>query len=154
MKIFNNYLFRVMSTWFSVYIFEKLKAAIAYVLDKAGVVYLGTTENVQTVLDLFNTHDLKVGDVWYRYIGEVETSEVEGFNHQFGRLLDEDGHVSQDEVVYGDRRDYDDLSEGSTVYAGSTEHTVSEVRLPTQGYVNLTGFTEPLHVVEGTNYMN
>ena len=143
-----------MSTWFSVYIFEKLKAAIAYVIDKAGVVYLGTTENVQTVLDFFNTHDLKVGGVWYRYLGEVETSEVEWFDQQFGRLLDEDGHVSQDEVVYGNRRDYDDLSEGSTVYAGSTEQTVSEVRLPTQGYVNLTGFTEPLHVISGTNYMN
>ena len=132
----------------------EIQAAIAYVFDRAGFIYLGTTENVQTVLDFFNTHDLKVGGVWYRYIGEVETSEVEGFRHQFGRLLDEDGHVSQDEVVYGNRRDYDDLSEGSTVYAGSTEQTVSEMRLPTQGYVNLTGFTEPLHVVEGTNYMN
>ena len=131
-----------------------IKAAIAYVLDKAGVVYLGSTENVQTVLDFFNTHDLLVEGVWYRYIGEVETSEVEGFTHQFGRLLDEDGHVSTDEVVYGNHRDYDDLAEGSTVYAGSTEKTVSEVRLPTQGYVNLTGFTEPLHVIEGTNYMN
>ena len=154
MKIFNNYLFRVMSTWFSVYIFEKLKAAIAYVLDKAGVVYLGTTENVQTVLDFFNTHDLKVGGVWYRYLGKVETSEVEWFRHKFGRMLDEDGHVSQNDVVYGNRRDYDDLSEGSTVYAGSTEQTVSETRLPTQGYVNLTGFDEPLHVISGTNYMN
>ena len=131
-----------------------IQAAIAYVFDRAGFIYLGTTENVQTVLDFFNTHDLKVGGVWYRYIGEVETSPVEGFNHQFGRLLDEDGHVSQDEVVYGNRRDYDDLSEGSTVYAGSTEQTVSEVRLPTQGYVNLTGFYEPLHVISGTNYMN
>ena len=154
MKIFNTFLFNVMSTWFGVYIMDKVKAAIAYVIDKAGVVYLGKTENVQTVLDFFNTHDLKVGGVWYRYLGEVETSEVEGFRHKFGRLLDEDGHVSTDEVVYGDRRDYDDLSEGSTVYAGSTEQTVSETRLPTQGYVNLTGFTEPLHVVEGTNYMN
>ena len=143
-----------MSTWFGVYIMDKVKAAIAYVIDKAGVVYLGSTENVQTVPDFFNTHDLLVDGVWYRYIGEVETSEVEGFRHQFGRLLDEDGHVSTDEVVYGNRRDYDDLAEGSTVYAGSTEQTVSEVRLPTQGYVNLTGFTEPLHVVEGTNYMN
>ena len=132
----------------------EIQAAIAYVFDRAGFIYLGANENVQTVLDFFNTHDLKVGGVWYRYLGEVETSEVEGFNQQFGRLLDEDGHVSQDEVVYGNRRDYDDLSEGSTVYAGSTEQTVSEVRLPTQGYVNLTGFTEPLHVVEGTNYMN
>ena len=131
-----------------------IQAAIAYVFDRAGFIYLGTTDNVQTVLDFFNTHDLKVGGVWYRYIGEVETSTVDEFRHQFGRLLDEDGHVSQDEVVYGNRRDYDDLSEGSTVYAGSTEQTVSEVQLPTKGYVNLTGFTEPLHVVEGTNYMN
>ena len=153
-KIFSNYLFRVMAAWFGVYIMDKVKANIAYVIDKAGVVYLGSTENVQTVLDFFNTHDLKVGGVWYRYIGEVETSEVEGFRHQFGRLLDEDGHVSTDEVVYGNRRDYDNLSEGSTVYAGSTEQTVTEVRLPTQGFVSLTGFTEPLHVIEGTNYMN
>ena len=131
-----------------------IQAAIAYVIDKAGVVYLGTTENVQTVLDFFNTHDLKVGGVWYRYIGQVETSEVEGFDQQFGRLLDDEGHVSTDEVVYGNRRDYDNLEEGSTVYAGSTEQTVSEVRLPTKGYVNLTGFTEQLHVISGTNYMN
>lgn len=164
-KIFTNYLFRVMTAWLGVYIMDKIKfymnaaiddmkAATTSVLDKAGVVYLGSTENVQTVLDFFNTHDLKVGGVWYRYIGEVETSEVEGFRHQFGRLLDDEGHVSQNEVVYGNRRDYDNLAEGSTVYAGSTEQTVSEVRLPTQGYVNLTGFTEPLHVISGTLYMN
>ena len=153
-KIFTNYLFRVMTAWFGVYIMDKVKAATTSVFDRAGFIYLGTTENVQTVLDFFNTHDLNVGGVWYRYIGEVETSVVEGFNQQFGRLLDEDGHVSTDEVVYGNRRDYDDLAEGSTVYAGSTEQTVSETRLPTQGYVNLTGFTEPLHVIEGTNYMN
>lgn len=153
-KIFTNYLFRVMTAWFGVYIMDKVKAATTSVLDKAGVVYLGSTENVQTVLDFFNTHDLKVGGVWYRYIGEVETSEVEGFDQQFGRLLDDEGHVSTDEVVYGNRLDYNNLAEGSTVYAGSTEQTVSEVRLPTQGFVSLTGFTEPLHVISGTNYMN
>lgn len=146
--------FRTMAADLIVRIKTEIKAAIAYVIDKAGVVYLGSTENVQTVLDFFNTHDLLVEGVWYRYIGQVETSVVEGFNQQFGRLLDEQGNVSTDEVVYGDRRDYDDLSQGSTVYAGSTEKTVSEVRLPTQGYVNLTGFTEPLHVISGTNYMN
>lgn len=146
--------FRTMAAELIVRIKTEIKSAVAYVFDRAGVVYLGSTENVQTVLDFFNTHDLKVGGVWYRYIGEVETSEVEGFDKQFGRLLDEEGHVSQDEVVYGDRRDYDDLAEGSTVYAGSTEKTVSEVRLPTQGFVSLTGFDELLHVMEGTNYMN
>ena len=153
-KIFSNYLFRVMAAWFGVYIMDKVKAAIAYVIDRAGVVYLGSTENVQKVLDFFNTHDLLVEGVWYRYIGQVETSEVVGFDQQFGRLLDEEGHVSTDEVVYGNRRDYDNLAEGSTVYAGSTEQTVTEVRLPTQGFVSLTGFTEQLHVISGTNYMN
>lgn len=157
-KILTSYLFRVMTAWFGVYIMDKIKfdmkAATTSVLDRAGVIYLGSTENVQTVLDFFNTHDLNVGGVWYRYIGEVETSEVDGFTHQFGRLLDDEGHVSTDEVVYGNRRDYDDLAEGSTVYAGSTEQTVSEVRLPTQGFVNLTGFNEPLHVISGTLYMN
>ena len=134
----------------------EIQAAIAYVFDKAGVVYVGTTWNVQTILDFFNTHDLTVGSGTYRYIDVVaeEHAPASGFIYQFGRLLDDEGHVSTDEVVYGNRRDYDDLAEGSTVYAGSTEQTVTEVRLPTQGYVNLTGFTEPLHVMEGTNYMN
>ena len=155
-KIFTNYLFRVMTAWFGVYIMDKVKASTTYVFDKAGVVYLGTTENVQTVLDFFNTHDLTVGSGTYRYIGEVaeEQAPAVGFVYQFGRLLDDDGHVSTDEVVYGNRRDYGNLAEGSTVYAGSTEQTVSEVRLPTQGFVSLTGFTEPLHVSSGTNYMN
>ena len=153
-KVLTYFGARVMYAHLRVSINKDIKEAKNSVFDRAGFIYLGSTENVQTVLDFFNTHDLKVGGVWYRYLGEVETSTVEGFRHQFGRLLDEDGHVSQDEVVYGNRRDYDDLSEGSTVYAGSTEQTVSEVRLPTQGYVNLTGFTEPLHVIEGTNYMN
>ena len=153
-KVLTYFGARVMYAHLRVSINKDIKEAKKDVIDRAGFIYLGTTENVQTVLDFFNTHDLKVGGVWYRYIGEVETSQVEGFRHQFGRLLDEDGHVSTDEVVYGNRRDYDDLSEGSTVYAGSTEQSVTEVRLPTQGYVNLTGFTEPLHVMEGTNYMN
>lgn len=155
-KIFTNYLFRVMTAWFGVYIMDKVKAATTSVIDKAGVVYLGSTENVQTVLDFFNTHDMLVEGVWYRYIGDVaeEQAPAVEFRHQFGRVTDAEGHVSTDEVVYGDRRDYDDLAGGSTVYAGSTEKTVTEVRLPTKGFVNLTGFTEPLHVIEGTLYMN
>ena len=153
-KVLTYFGARVMYAHLRVSINKDIKEAKNYVLDRAGFIYLGSTENVQTVLDFFNTHDLLVEGVWYRYIGQVETSEVEGFNQKFGRLLDEDGHVSTDEVVYGNRRDYDDLAEGSTVYAGSTEKTVTEVRLPTQGFVSLTGFTEPLHVIEGTNYMN
>lgn len=155
-KIFSSYLFRVMAAWFGVYIKDKIQAAIAYVFDKSGVVYVGTTENVQTILDFFNTHDLTVGSGTYRYIGEVEPSVAPavGFVYQFGRLTDAEGHVSTGEVVYGNRRDYDNLAEASTVYLNGVEATVTAVSLPTKGFVNLTGFTEPLHVMEGTNYMN
>lgn len=117
-KIFSNYLFRVMAAWFGVYIKDKVQSAVAYVFDRAGFIYVETTENVQTILDFFNTHDLTVGSDTYRYIGEVEAGEAPDplFTYQFGRLTDDEGHVSTDDVVYGDRRDYDDLTEGDTVY--------------------------------------
>ena len=156
-KIFSNYLFRVMAAWFGVYIKDKVQAAVAYVFDRAGVVYVETEENVQTILDFFNTHDLTIGQDTYRYIGEVEPSEAPaaGFTYQFGLITDEDGHVSTEDVVYGDRRDYDDLEEGSTVYIDAqTTATVTAVALPTHGFVNLEGFDDPLQVTSGTNYMN
>lgn len=148
--------FRVMAAWFGEYIFDKLKDAIAYVIDKAGVIYVGTEENVQTILDFFNTHDLTIGSDTYRYIGEVEEEDAPAtrFVYQFGLITDADGHVSTSDVVYGDRRDYDDLEEGSTVYQDEQQETVTAVSLPTKGYVNLTGFTDSLQVIEGTNYMN
>lgn len=156
-KIFSNYLFRVMAAWFGVYIKDKVQAAVAYVFDRAGFIYVETTENVQTILDFFNTHDLTVGSYTYRYIGEVEPSEAPaaGFTYQFGRLTDADGHVSTEDVVYGDRRDYDDLTEGDTVYMDAqTTATVTAVALPAHGFVNLEGFDDPLQVTSGTNYMN
>ena len=156
-KIFSNYLFRVMAAWFGVYIKDKVQAAVAWVIGKAGVVYVETEENVQTILDFFNTHDLTIGQDTYRYIGEVEPSEAPaaGFVYQFGLVTDEDGHVSTEDVVYGDRRDYDDLEEGSTVYIDAqTTATVTAVALPTHGFVNLEGFDDPLQVTSGTNYMN
>lgn len=156
-KIFSNYLFRVMAAWFAVYIKDKVQAAVAYVIGKAGVVYVETEENVQTILDFFNTHDLTIAGGTYRYIGEVEPEQAPatGFTYQFGRLTDAEGHVSTDDVVYGNRRDYDDLTDGDTVYLDAqTTATVTAVALPTKGFVNLTGFDDPLQVVEGTNYMN
>lgn len=155
-KIFTEFLFKVQAAWFGVYIFEKLKAAIDFVIGKAGVVYVETTENVQTILDFFNTHDLTIGSDTYRYIKEVEPEQAPatGFFYQFGRLTDAEGHVSTDDVVYGDRRDYDNLSEASTVYQDGEPETVTAVSLPTKGYVNLEGLDDPLQVVEGTNYIN
>lgn len=154
MKIFNNYLFRVMSTWFAQYVQLKVQAAIAYVFSKAVFIYVKTTENAQTILNFFNTHDLYVGDAVYRYIGEVEEGPVALYDQKFG-LLNGDFTVSPDVVVYGDRRDYDDLQDGDKVYdAEGVEMTVSNTELPTEGYVNLTGFDDPLHVVSGVTYGN
>ena len=157
-KIFSNYLFRVMAAWFGVYIFDKIKAATKaatdYVIGRAGFVYVKTEENAQTILDFFNTHDLYVGDAVYRYIGQVEAGPVAGYNQQFGLLAD-DLTVSTEDVVYGNRRDYDDLQDGDKVYNGqAAELTVTQTALPTEGYVNLTGFTDPLHVITGTQYGN
>jgi hypothetical protein len=153
-KIFSNYLFRVMAAWFGVYIFDKIKAATDYVIGRAGFVYVKTEENAQTILDFFNTHDLYVGDAVYRYIGQVEAGPVAGYDQQFGLLAD-DLTVSTEDVVYGNRRDYDDLQEGDKVYNGqAAELTVTQTALPTEGYVNLTGFTDPLHVITGTQYGN
>ena len=156
-KIFSNYLFRVMAAWFGVYIKDKVQAAVAWVIGKAGFIYVETEENVQTILDFFNTHDLTIGQDTYRYIGEVAAADAPaaGFVYQFGLITDEDGHVSTEDVVYGDRRDYDNLSEASTVYIDAqTTAQVTAVALPTNGFVNLEGFTDPLQVTSGTNYMN
>ena len=131
-----------------------IQAAVAWVFDRAGFIYVGTTENVQTILDFFNTHDLTVGDDIYRFIEEVENSPVTGYNYKFG-LLNDDFTVSTDVVVYGNRRDYDDLQDGDKVYTAQQEElTVTAVSLPEKGFVNLEGFTEPLQVEVGTNYMN
>lgn len=131
-----------------------IQAAVAYVFDRAGFVYVKTEENAQTILDFFNTHDLTTDDGIYRFIGKVEDSPVTGFDYKFG-LLNADLTVSTEDVVYGDRRDYDDLQEGDKVYtAQQDEVTVTAVSLPTEGYVTLTGFDDPLHVIVGTQYGN
>jgi len=146
--------FRIMAAWFTDKIREVIKAATDYVIGKAGFIYVKTTENAQTILDFFNTHDLYVGDAVYRYIGQVEEGPVAGYTHKFGLLAD-DLTVSTSDVVYGDRRDYDDLQEGDKVYNGqAAELTVTQTELPTEGYVKLTGFTDPLHVITGTQYGN
>lgn len=153
-KIFTDFLFKVQAAWLGVYIFDKVKAAVAYVFDRAGFIYVKTTENAQTVLDFFNTHDLTVGEDVYRYIGQVEEAPVAGYDQKFG-LLNADFTVSTDDVVYGDRRDYDDLQDGDKVYNGQAEElTVETTALPTEGYVNLPDFDDPLHVISGTQYGN
>ena len=49
MKIFNNYLFRVMSTWFAQYVQAKFQAAQTWL----SIINVGTADNVAQINDAF-----------------------------------------------------------------------------------------------------
>ena len=49
MKIFNNYLFRVMSTWFAQYVQAKFQAAQPWL----SIINVGTKANVAAINDAF-----------------------------------------------------------------------------------------------------
>ena len=49
MKIFNNYLFRVMSTWFAQYVQAKFQAAQPWL----SIINVGTQANVAAINDAF-----------------------------------------------------------------------------------------------------
>ena len=49
MKIFNNYLFRVMSTWFAQYVQAKFQAAQPWL----SIINVGTQANVYAINDAF-----------------------------------------------------------------------------------------------------
>ena len=49
MKIFNNYLFRVMSTWFAQYVQAKFQAAQPWL----SIINVGTADNVEAINDAF-----------------------------------------------------------------------------------------------------
>ena len=49
MKIFNNYLFRVMSTWFAQFVQAKFQAAQPWL----SIINVGTVDNVAAINDAF-----------------------------------------------------------------------------------------------------
>ena len=60
MKIFNNYLFRVMSTWFAQYVQAKTQEAIIApiaqaqaIADSFSIINVGTADNVAAINDAF-----------------------------------------------------------------------------------------------------
>ena len=60
MKIFNNYLFRVMSTWFAQYVQAKTQEAIIApvkqaqaIPDSFSIINVGTQDNVYAINDAF-----------------------------------------------------------------------------------------------------
>ena len=83
MKIFNNYLFRVMSTWFAQYVQAKTKEAIIApvkqaqaIADSFSIINVGTADNVAQINDAFAADpDAASKTVTQQWPGESEPSQ-------------------------------------------------------------------------------
>ena len=72
MKIFNNYLFRVMSTWFAQYITTKFQAAQSWL----SIINVGTQENVAAIVNAFAADpDAQQLTVIQQWPGEAAATE-------------------------------------------------------------------------------
>ena len=72
MKIFNNYLFRVMSTWFAQYITTKFQAAQSWL----SIINVGTQENVEAIVNAFAENpDAQQLPVIQQWPGEAAATE-------------------------------------------------------------------------------
>ena len=71
-KIFNNYLFRVMSTWFAQYITTKFQAAQSWL----SIINVGTQENVAAIVNAFAADpDAQQLTVIQQWPGEAAATE-------------------------------------------------------------------------------
>ena len=78
MKIFNNYLFRVMSTWFAQYITTKFQAAQSWL----SIINVGTQENVQAIVNAFAADpDAQQLTVIQQWPGEAAATEHTVYRH-------------------------------------------------------------------------
>ena len=72
MKIFNNYLFRVMSTWFAQYITTKFQAAQSWL----SIINVGTQANVEAIVNAFAADpDAQQLTVIQQWPGEAAATE-------------------------------------------------------------------------------
>ena len=72
MKIFNNYLFRVMSTWFGQYVQAKFQAAQTWL----SIINVGTADNVYAINDAFAADPTATSlTVTQQWPGESEPSQ-------------------------------------------------------------------------------
>ena len=78
MKIFNNYLFRVMSTWFAQYVQTKFQAAQPWL----SIINVGTAENVEEIVNAFaeNT-EAQTLTVTQQWPGEAVATEHQVYRH-------------------------------------------------------------------------
>ena len=83
MKIFNNYLFRVMSTWFAQYVQLKTQEAIIApvkqaqaIADSFSIINVGTVENVAAIVNAFAADpDAQQLTVIQQWPGEAAATE-------------------------------------------------------------------------------
>ena len=83
MKIFNNYLFRVMSTWFAQYVQLKTQEAIIApvkqaqaIADSFTIINVGTQENVEAIVNAFAADpDAQQLTVIQQWPGEAAATE-------------------------------------------------------------------------------
>ena len=77
-KIFSNYLFRVMSTWFAQYIQSKFQAAQSWL----SIINVGTQANVEAIVNAFAADpDAQQLTVLQQWPGEAQASEHTVYRH-------------------------------------------------------------------------
>ena len=76
MKIFNNYLFRVMSTWFAQYVQAKFQEQVIKWQGAYSIINVGTADNVAQINDAFAADpDAASKTVTQQWPGESEPSQ-------------------------------------------------------------------------------
>lgn len=148
----------------------KMKGAIAetanwiknYILDRAGMIYVGSGENCQLILDFFNIPDIIIesspNNKVYRYIEEDSANApVSGYKYKFGLLNPITYEVSTSDIIYSNNRDTNSI--GNYVYADSnTSYSIYDIDYPTEGFVLLEtpawNGENPLHVKSNTIYLS
>ena len=89
MKIFNNYLFRVMSTWFAQYVQLKTQEAIIApvkqaqaIADSFTIINVGTQANVEAIVNAFAENpDAQQLTVIQQWPGEAAATEHTVYRH-------------------------------------------------------------------------
>ena len=77
-KIFSNYLFRVMSTWFAQYIQTKFQAAQSWL----SIINVGTVDNVEAIVNAFAADpDAQQLTVIQQWPGEAAATEHTVYRH-------------------------------------------------------------------------
>jgi hypothetical protein len=76
MKIFNNYLFRVMSTWFAQYVSTKFQEQVIKWQGAYSIINVGTADNVAQINDAFAADSTAASlTVTQQWPGESEPSQ-------------------------------------------------------------------------------